>query len=472
MADWARGLQSGFQTGMQIGEALERRKEREAYAEAMKATPTQQYTPEQAQQLEAMAAAGINPQTGKPYYEIAATPGGLNYQVTPQFDYAGSTGAPISVGPGYELLGRTFAQAPTENQITSARMNRMADVAAQFGNPMEAQRMRLAASQEDRAQAAEQRQQGLYGFQEADLRRKQDVQTIQDRIAQMPQGDLDTLAAKLNTNQSQLPMLFTGKTKDGYTFLTMDANGQPREPITYSAAQVRRLAAANALFEAGFGGEGLAELDRVDKSLADRIGARNAVVQAVGTSAQGAERLGQGDRALALKADAMGAAQGDRSLGNLIALARLDSSRVSDIETMLKDPAIPKAQKDALIRERNDLNKGLKGLTAQIRSTLMPSSGEPAPAAATPTAAPAPKSGDTIEVNGVSMRFKGGDPMDRKNYEMVTPKGARSGNSFFPSRAGQGLAKPTASQEQIDAMSLAELQEYNRSGTIPQRLLK
>lgn len=472
MADWARGLQSGFQTGMQIGEALERRREREAYAEAMKAAPTQQYTVEQGQQLEAMANA-INPETGKPYYQISATPGGLNYQVTPQFDYAGSTGAPIQVAPNYELLGRSFAQAPTEAQINAARMNRMANIAAEFGNPAEAQRMRLAAGQEERAQAAEQRASGLYGFQEADLRRKADVQTLVDRIAQLPTGELDTMAAKLNTNQSQLPMLFTGKNKDGYTFLTMDAKGTPGETITYTPAQVRRLAAANALFESGFGREGLAELDAVDKSLAERVGARNVATQAAVTSEQGAARLSQGDRGLAIREGAMGEATGDRNLGRLIALARLDQDRLTNLERDIKDPAIPKAQKEALIKERNDLNRGLKTLNAQIREQLAPGSttaAPPPPPAAGTTLAP--KAGDTIEVNGQTMRFKGGDPMDRKNYEMVMPKGSRSGNSFFPSRERQGLGRQAATQDQIDGMSLAELQEYNRSGTIPQRLLK
>jgi len=107
-------IAAGFQSGIALGRAFNEGRERRRLEGIRTATPevSQGYTAEQGQQLEAMASA-INPETGRPYYNVQAGPSG-NYTVTPDF-----TEAQIPrTGMGTDVVGidRTQLQPAAFNQ--------------------------------------------------------------------------------------------------------------------------------------------------------------------------------------------------------------------------------------------------------------------------------------------------------------------------------------------------------------------
>jgi hypothetical protein len=372
------GFASGFNVGWRsVNEAFDEREKRRLAeelrglgpsAEAISGTGYEVISPE-GQVTRGLAVPGTDLGAARQAYEQAG------YQLR-EVEGPGM-GQQFAARAGSRDVGMFPTQREAERasqQYDLGLTRQRADIYEGAGRFDEAERMRQLArtegramGAEERAQAAETRAQGLYGFQEADLKRKTEVQGIQDRIAAMDVKDLDQLASGLNTNQSQVPMLFTGKNKDGYTFLTTDSKGQPQETLTYSASQVRRLAIANQLFSSGYAAEGLAELDKVDKSLADRIGARNAVTQAVATSAQGAERLGLTDRSLSAR-------ENETNLGRLTSYGGMLTRRLGELDKTINDPAalkrLPLDQQRALVQERNNLVGELDQIQTTVRSGL------------------------------------------------------------------------------------------------------
>ena len=161
---WASGFRAGSDMARSWIDTYREAEERRRLKEIEQARPETGlgYTAEQGQQLERLASV-INPETGQPYYQLQAQPGGLGYQVTPQFEYEGrpAGAAPVETGIRPELttdfLGRRYAGQITPDQETAGRLRAQADVVA-LRNPAEAQRMRLLATQEERAAAKEQRE--------------------------------------------------------------------------------------------------------------------------------------------------------------------------------------------------------------------------------------------------------------------------------------------------------------------------
>ena len=132
------GWASGMQAGIQLGKAFKEGQERRRLEGIQQATPevSQGYTAEQGAQLEAMTKA-INPETGRPYYNVQAGEGG-NYTVTPDFTEAqrpvGLTGTPTENAPiAYnqqrvtDFLGRRFEGELTPDRIESMRSRAMAE---------------------------------------------------------------------------------------------------------------------------------------------------------------------------------------------------------------------------------------------------------------------------------------------------------------------------------------------------------
>jgi hypothetical protein len=110
MADFFRGLSGGMQTGLQLGQQLRQRRMEDELAQAYAKPETfRGYTPEQGQQLEAMANA-INPETGRPYYNVQAGQGG-NYTVTPDFTESQIPRTGVDTGSQYGV-------APVDLQAT------------------------------------------------------------------------------------------------------------------------------------------------------------------------------------------------------------------------------------------------------------------------------------------------------------------------------------------------------------------
>ena len=103
---WATGLQSGITLAKAFKEGQERRRLEGIRTAAPEMS--QGYTAEQGQQLEAMASA-INPETGRPYYNVQVGQGG-NYTVTPDFTEAQT---PMAMGADSQ-----YGVAPVELQTT------------------------------------------------------------------------------------------------------------------------------------------------------------------------------------------------------------------------------------------------------------------------------------------------------------------------------------------------------------------
>lgn len=118
MADFMQGLAAGqrvAQGWLDTYETARRRKEeRELKARRegiMSAQPQEEtgYTAEQGRQLEAMATA-INPETGRPYYRVAAGQGG--YTVTPDFTEAQTP--VVGLGTDVPMVDRVAATQPVQ----------------------------------------------------------------------------------------------------------------------------------------------------------------------------------------------------------------------------------------------------------------------------------------------------------------------------------------------------------------------
>lgn len=102
-----------------------------AISEAANVTPSQEFSPEQAAELE--AAAGVKDAEGNPLYQIKGNEGGT-YSVTPTA--GGETG---TVAPGMQRMGgKTQATPFSQEQIEAQRYRNQADVATRFGDFREA----------------------------------------------------------------------------------------------------------------------------------------------------------------------------------------------------------------------------------------------------------------------------------------------------------------------------------------------
>lgn len=119
--------------------------------------------------------------------------------------------------------------------------------------------------------------------------------TIAADAARRPLAEITAQLPELNTNRSGYPILYTGKDKNGYTFLTTDETGAPGQKVTMNEAQVRQFYLAHQLGEAGFGAEAMATLSAVNKDLGDHIGKWNATMQAVATTGNDATHKGNQD---------------------------------------------------------------------------------------------------------------------------------------------------------------------------------
>ena len=78
MANFARGLASGFDTGIKIGEALRKKRMRDELEAAQQEKEFQKYTPAQGLQMQQEAA--MVDEFGRPLYEFTIEPGSTTYQ--------------------------------------------------------------------------------------------------------------------------------------------------------------------------------------------------------------------------------------------------------------------------------------------------------------------------------------------------------------------------------------------------------
>lgn len=113
-----------------------------AMSDAANVNPTQEYSPDQAAQLE--AAAGAKDAEGNPFYQVKANEGGT-YSVTPTA--GGETG---TLTPGlYRMGGKTQETPFAQEQIEGQRFRNQSDVAMRSGDYREAAGLQELAKQRD-----------------------------------------------------------------------------------------------------------------------------------------------------------------------------------------------------------------------------------------------------------------------------------------------------------------------------------
>lgn len=268
-------------------------------------------------------------------YDVGFDAERKGYTVAPKAD-------PSQVGfvgqaPMTRFLGKEYGGAMTADDLDNARMSAMAQAEMKY-DPVAGMRMRREASAQQRdtkrfgweEQAQPLKQRGLELAASAGERverqgvRSDDVLQIDDEIAKMPKEALEIYASRLNSNDSQFPMLYTGQTKDGFKFVTTDpANGKPTgKEITLNEAQLRQMAAASVLGLAGYGQESMVRLSGVNKEIADHIKMWNDTLTKTTGSENAAVHMGNQDRIAQQNANTneayrrqMAAAAGARAAG-------------------------------------------------------------------------------------------------------------------------------------------------------------
>jgi hypothetical protein len=219
MSAFMQGLQTGSQTARGWIDTYEAARKRREEADLksrregiLTAQPeySQGYTAEQGQQLEAMASA-INPETGRPYYNVQAGQGG-NYSVTPDFTEAQTPRTGMDTGSQYGVanvelqptgLGRAgvaaqpipfnqqrvanFLGGRVEGDLTPERMETMRSraLANTIADPMERQRALIQMDENERAARRGAQAEELTGLQ---ISRERDTVTREQKNREATQA--------------------------------------------------------------------------------------------------------------------------------------------------------------------------------------------------------------------------------------------------------------------------------------------
>lgn len=288
---WASGFRAGSDVARQAIDTYRDANQRRALGRVGEAKPeeVQGYSAEDGAQLEAIANA--RDENGNPYYQVE--PGsGAGYGVRSNFQVQGEDGAMSTPGVANvaprkmtDFLGQRYEGALDARGLDNARTRAYADVIAR-DDPIKGMQMRRELAGQERDEKRFEHEVALQPLKQR--RAEQEVsagdrtertgqradllQTIDDEIAKMPADALAVYAAGVNTNKSNLPLLYTGTTKDGFQFLTRDPEtGKPGKPVTYSEAQMRDLARVGIYRMSGFGAESQELLRSTDKELYEML---------------------------------------------------------------------------------------------------------------------------------------------------------------------------------------------------------
>lgn len=205
MANFMRGLTSGFQTGLQFGEKLRQRQMEDELAKAY-AKPEEfvDYTPEQLKQIQGLQAAGG--------YDVTAVPGAegqaptLRYTAKPESMYYNEMGqpeAPIEIAPQrvQRYGGQTVAGQFDPTALRGLQMREAARVLGSYGDPRGA--AELEARAEEQAYQAKKRPLELANLERQG--RLSDVQLSEAERKLKQQNDFDTGYAELSKQQFEKP---------------------------------------------------------------------------------------------------------------------------------------------------------------------------------------------------------------------------------------------------------------------------
>jgi hypothetical protein len=260
------------------------------------------FTAADGDQLAAMANA--KDENGNPYYTIEPAEGG--YRVKNNFQVDGAQAPDTSMAPRRvtDFLGQRYDGEMNESQVANARMRAMSDVVAR-NDPVAGLRLRQQALQGEREDQRFQRemQEGDYrlaalGRADTQGRRVEDIQSLSDEVARYTPEQLHAYAGQANVAPGgQVPLLYTGQTKGGYQFVTIDPkSGAPMKPLTLNEAQTRQLATAAKLLERGFGAEGTQMMAGISKELNDLVVQLNGVTAQTTTSQNNARHQDNADQ--------------------------------------------------------------------------------------------------------------------------------------------------------------------------------
>jgi hypothetical protein len=289
---FARNFAAGQEIAQRGIDTYRDAKQRRALGRVADAKPeeSQGYTAQDGEHLSAIANA--KDADGNPYYSVEPGANGgygirSNFQVQGDDGSMGTPGmAPMGPRTVTDFLGQRTEGSLSAGGIDAARGRAYADVISST-DPVKGLQMRRDAATMERENARFQAEEEMRPLQRraAELQvsggernervgvRSDLLTTIDDQIAQMPDDALKVYASQVNTNNTDLPMLFIGKTKDGFQFLSRDPKtGEPgTKPMTYSAAQMRDLARVSIYASAGFGKESQNLLKETSKELYDML---------------------------------------------------------------------------------------------------------------------------------------------------------------------------------------------------------
>jgi hypothetical protein len=318
---WAAGFRTGTDMARGWIDTYNTANDQRRLQEIGQAKPTEienAYTTQDAEQLRALANA--RDAQGNPYYNLEAGADG-SYGLKTNFAYQGQDGQQVQPGgiattfapraSAMEFMGTRYSPEDlTPDRIDGLRSRAMADVIAER-DPVRGLQMRQsikAGERDDKRFGWEEQQQPLKQkqleqqtrtgeIQLGQAERQVQVQQLTDEVAKMPIEALKAYASKLNTNESNLPFLMIGETKEGYKFLTIDPKtGRPMgKEFTINDAQLRELATASVLGLSGFGQESMAKLTSVNKDIADIVSKLNATTAQVVTSQNDVTSKGRAD---------------------------------------------------------------------------------------------------------------------------------------------------------------------------------
>jgi len=222
MANFFRGLASGLESGYKLGDTLQKYRERQAYEEAMKAQP--EFMPPRSASPEELA--GAQTETAKLQQQDITT-----FGLSPEEAQRYAPASPSQSVPGrYSFLGKEYTSPLSEAQIGLARREQMANVAAQYGNPLEAERLRasIRAEQSDaerlgmererlgltRQTTEQQLEQGRITLEESKRKASDEtlLRNLNERVVQFQQenqrppsiNELRNLATQLGATTDQL----------------------------------------------------------------------------------------------------------------------------------------------------------------------------------------------------------------------------------------------------------------------------
>ena len=126
--------------------------------------------------------------------------------------------------------------------------------------------------------------------------RAAEMTQLDDEIAKAPIADVEALLKQTNGNQSNLPVLYTGKDKNGYEITLLGEGNEPTSKFKLNEAQLRGMYRAQKLAEAGYGAESMAALSAAHKEIGEHIARYNGLVSQNAQSNNTAMRYGNQDR--------------------------------------------------------------------------------------------------------------------------------------------------------------------------------